>query len=145
MQAAGVLNTFAEFVMALLPLIAIFSLKVDKQKRMHVLGLLSLGFFVSFIGIWRTYFIWKALTTYDLTWWLGPQWVASEIENSMALVFGSDLLLWPVQLTFRLRYVHAQSQSDLWQDNSQGDSPDFNLHCRQKHRAIQVPVMTATR
>jgi hypothetical protein len=86
MQAAGVLNTFAELVMALLPFVAVYRLKVDKQKRWHVLWLLSLGFFVSFIGIWRTFFIWKALTTYDLTWWLGPQWVASEIENSMALV-----------------------------------------------------------
>lgn len=86
MQAAGVLNTFAEFVMALLPLIAVFKLQVDRRKRWHALSLLSLGFFVSFVGICRTFFIWKALTTYDLTWWLGPQWVASEIENSMALV-----------------------------------------------------------
>jgi hypothetical protein len=86
MQAAGVLNTLAEFIMALLPLIAVFKLRVDRRKRWQVLGLLSLGFFVSFIGIWRTFFIWKALTTFDLTWWLGPQWIASEIENSMALV-----------------------------------------------------------
>lgn len=92
MQAAGVLNTFAEFVMALLPLIAVFRLKVDKRKRWEVLGLLSLGFFVFFIGIWRTFFIWRALTTYDLTWWLGPQWVASEIENFTALVWQEPIV-----------------------------------------------------
>jgi hypothetical protein len=143
MQAAGVLNTFAEFVMALLPFVAVFKLQVDKRKRWQVLGLLSLGLLVSFIGIWRTYFIWKALTTYDLTWWLGPQWVASEIENSMALVCREFLSDITQELTFVLRYALAQSQFGPWQGRLQGGSGNSNLHCQQKPLPVQVSATEA--
>jgi hypothetical protein len=86
MQASAVLNTFSEFVLATLPLLAVFRLNVDRRQRWSVICLLSLGFLVAFAGCFRTFYIWKVLTTYDLTWWSGPQWICSEVEIDLALV-----------------------------------------------------------
>jgi hypothetical protein len=86
MQIAGVVNTFAEFTLAVLPLLAVFSLRVNKRQRWNVISILCLGFFITFVGSVRTFFIWKAMTTYDYSWWSGPQWICSEVENSLAIV-----------------------------------------------------------
>jgi hypothetical protein len=93
MQVAGVLNTASEFVLATLPLLAVFRLHVDKRQRWSVIFLLSLGFLVAFTGCFRTFFVWKALTTHDLTWWSGPQWLCSEMEIDLALVCQTLILL----------------------------------------------------
>jgi hypothetical protein len=86
MQIAGVVNTFAEFTLAVLPLLAVFSLRVNKRQRWSVISILSLGFLITLVGSVRTFFLWKAMTTYDYTWWSGPQWICSEAENNLAIV-----------------------------------------------------------
>src|SRR4051812_24642114 len=86
MQTAGVLNTLAEFLLAVLPLIAVYKLKVHTTQRWSIISLLCLGFLVTIVGCFRVVYIWKALTTFDLTWYSGPQWVCSEVENDLALV-----------------------------------------------------------
>ena len=50
MQAASVLNTFAEFVLTLMPLIAVFRLRVNPEQRWGIISLLSLGFMVVIVG-----------------------------------------------------------------------------------------------
>jgi len=86
MQAAAVFNTVSEFWIATLPLIACFKLRVDRSQRWTVIGLLSLGYFVSVAGIGRTFYIFKSFTTYDITWWSGPQWIFAEVEIDLAIV-----------------------------------------------------------
>jgi hypothetical protein len=86
MQIAAVMNTFSEVVIAVLPVVAVFRLRVDPRQRWSVIGLLSLSFFVAIAGICRTAFIFKLLKSYDLTWWSSPQWLTSEVEIDMALV-----------------------------------------------------------
>jgi uncharacterized protein YraI len=91
MEVAAVLNTVSEFVIAVLPIFAIFGLRVDPRQRWSVIGLLSLGFFVAFAGCFRTYYLWKTVATYDMTWWSTPHWICSEVEIDAALV--SDMAL----------------------------------------------------
>jgi hypothetical protein len=86
LQVIAVVNTFAEFLLALLPLLAVFALRVDKQQRWSVISILSLPFLVAFVGCFRTFFIWKCMTTFDYTWWAGPMWICSEIEINLAIV-----------------------------------------------------------
>ena len=86
MQVSAVFNTFAEIWIASLPLVAVFKLRVDYRQRWSVISLLSLGYFVGMAGVVRTYFIFKLFTTFDLTWWSGPQWICSEVEIDLALV-----------------------------------------------------------
>jgi hypothetical protein len=86
MEIAAVLNTFSEIVIAVLPVLAVFRLRVDPRQRWSVIGLLSLGFLVAFAGCFRTYFLWKSISTYDMTWWSTPHWICSEAEIDTALV-----------------------------------------------------------
>lgn len=85
-KISAILNTLSEFVLATLPLLGVFRLGVDKRQRWSVIGVLSLGFFVALAGCLRSYYIWRALMAYDLTWWGGPQWICSELEIDVALV-----------------------------------------------------------
>jgi hypothetical protein len=86
MEVAAIVNTVSEFVIALLPVVAVFRLGVDPRQRWSVVSLLSLGFLVAFAGIFRTFFLFKAINTHDLTWWSTPQWLTSEVEIDVALV-----------------------------------------------------------
>jgi hypothetical protein len=85
-EAAAVINTFSEFILAALPLLAVFPLRVDKRKRWTATSLLSLGFVVAFTGCFRCFYLWKLISTYDLTWWSDPQWICSQVEINLALV-----------------------------------------------------------
>jgi hypothetical protein len=91
-KASGILNTSAEFLIAVLPLIAVYQLRV--KRPWSVICLLSLGFSVVVVGSFRTYFIFKATQLYDWTWWSSAQWICSEVENNIAIVrFPSELQL----------------------------------------------------
>jgi hypothetical protein len=85
MQVAAVFNTVSEVALAILPVIAVFRFKVDPKQRWSVIGLLSLGYLVAIAGIIRSYFLWKAAETYDLTWYASPQWCCAEVEIDLAL------------------------------------------------------------
>jgi hypothetical protein len=81
------ITTFLELVMALLPLPVILNLRLDKRQRWSVVCLLSLGVLTAVVGCVRTYFVYKALVvTLDVVWWAEPHWIASEVENAVALV-----------------------------------------------------------
>jgi hypothetical protein len=86
MEIAAVMNTFSEIVVALLPVIAVFQLRLDPRQRWSVIGLLSLSFLVAIAGMFRTAFMFKLMESHDLTWWSSPQWLTSEVEIDMALV-----------------------------------------------------------
>jgi len=86
MFVCAILNTTSEFVVALLPIVAVHKLGVRPDQRWGVIGLLSLGLFVTFAGCFRTYYIWKIAHTYDVSWWAAPQWICSEVEIDSALV-----------------------------------------------------------
>ncbi|KIW07039.1 hypothetical protein, variant [Verruconis gallopava] len=85
MQFAAVFNTVCEIVIAVLPAIAVFRFKVDPKQRWSVIGLLSLGYLVAIAGTLRSYYLWKAAETYDLTWWASPQWCCAEVEVDLAI------------------------------------------------------------
>jgi hypothetical protein len=86
MQFAAIFNTVSEVVIAILPAIAVFRFKVDPRQRWSVIGLLSLGYLVAIAGIVRSYFLWRAAETYDLTWWASPQWCSAEVEIDLAII-----------------------------------------------------------
>jgi hypothetical protein len=91
MEISAILNTLSELVIAILPVLAVFQLRVDPRQRWSVIGLLSLGFLVAFAGCFRTYYLYKTVGTYDLTWWSTPHWICSEVEIDTALVSYSQV------------------------------------------------------
>jgi len=91
MEIAAIMYTLSELVIAILPVIAVFRLRVDPRQRWSVIGLLSLGFLVAFAGCFRTFYLYKTVETYDLTWWSTPHWICSEVEIDTALVSHSHV------------------------------------------------------
>ena len=96
MFIAACLNTVSEFVVAMLPVLAVFYLGVMPSQRWSVLSLLSLGFFVVVAGCCRTYYIHRIWTSWDVTWWATPHFICSEVEIGTALV--SSICTYPVPL-----------------------------------------------
>jgi hypothetical protein len=86
LEVSAVVNTVSEFWVATMPLLATYRLHVDPKQRWSVINILCLGYLVCIAGCLRTYYIWKAVSSYDYTWWSGPQWIASELEIDTALV-----------------------------------------------------------
>lgn len=86
MFVCAVLNTISEFVVAILPVLAVFYLGVMPSQRFSVLSLLSLGFLVVIAGCFRTYYIYRIWNTWDVSWWSTPQFICSEVEIGTALV-----------------------------------------------------------
>lgn len=88
MQTCAVLNTLSEFVIAIMPIIIVYRLRIDPRQRWTVIGLLSLSFFVAFAGCFRSYFLWKSMSAadYDMSWWANPHFIASEVEIDLSIV-----------------------------------------------------------
>ena len=80
-------NTSSELIVAALPIPVIFSLRMDPIQRRTILSLLCLGFLVAVVGSVRTYYVWKAFDSDDVTWYASPHWICSEVELSVALVW----------------------------------------------------------
>lgn len=60
---------------------------MGQRERRSVAGVLCLGVLVFMAGCVRCAFVYKGLVvTWDTTWWAGPEWVCSEVENNLALV-----------------------------------------------------------
>ncbi|KAF2668637.1 hypothetical protein BT63DRAFT_456279 [Microthyrium microscopicum] len=121
MQAAGVLNTFAEFILAILPVFAVFRLRVQKKQRWAIIALLSMGYIVVIAGCCRTYFIWRVLESNDLTWYSGPQWICSEIENDLALIVACAVPLKPA-FGRTLRHFNITKVVDIESKESGSDT-----------------------
>ncbi|KIW02937.1 uncharacterized protein PV09_05983 [Verruconis gallopava] len=84
--AMASLNTFAEALVAALPIPVVMSLDMDKRQRRTVMLLLCLGFLVSVVGTVRTYYVWKLFNSDDLTWYASPHWICSEVEICTAMI-----------------------------------------------------------
>jgi hypothetical protein len=86
-QAIAIVNTISEFFLATLPLLGVFELGVRKGQRWSVVCLLSLGYLVGLTGCVRTYFVCTLFTgDFDVTWWVYPQYICSEVEIDLAII-----------------------------------------------------------
>jgi hypothetical protein len=92
MVSGAVLNTASEFILAALPMPVVLHLRMDSRQRVVILSILSLGFFVTIVGCFRTYFLYRAIQSYDQAWWAMPHWIASEVEIDTSLVSASSSL-----------------------------------------------------
>jgi hypothetical protein len=88
MKICAVINTASEFILASMPIIAVYRLHVDPKQRWTVIGLLSLGFLVAFAGCFRCFYLWKSMSSasLDMSWYADPHWIASEVEIDLSIV-----------------------------------------------------------
>jgi hypothetical protein len=87
MFSITIINTILELVVAMLPIPVILSLSMKRRDRWSAISVLCLGVVVFTAGCVRCWVVYQALLgTFDSTWWSGPQWICSEVENNIALV-----------------------------------------------------------
>ncbi|KAK8058879.1 hypothetical protein PG994_009327 [Apiospora phragmitis] len=105
--SAGIINTFTDFVVVLLPIVTVMKLQLTTRNRLVVVGLFSLGFLACGVGVFRTYITWHMTVDYDLTYHAGSVFWSSAIELNTGIV---SLLGHPVML----RYYFAKNTSVLF-------------------------------
>jgi len=85
--AAGVVNTFSEFLVAIMPIPIVMRLSMGRQQRWIIISILSLAVAVAVVGSVRTYYVWVAETkTNDLSWWSVQHWICGVTEVHLALI-----------------------------------------------------------
>lgn len=85
--AASVVNIFTDFLVTVLPMPLIWSLKLATRQRIAVISIFGLGIFVNVAGSCRTVYVYKSmLDSYDTTWMGWPILVSAAIEINIGLV-----------------------------------------------------------
>ncbi|KAK7953521.1 hypothetical protein PG996_014415 [Apiospora saccharicola] len=87
--AAGIINTFTDFVVVLLPIITVMKLQLTTRNRLVVVGLFSLGFLACGVGAFRTYITWHMTVDYDLTYHAGSVFWSSAVELNTGIICAS--------------------------------------------------------
>lgn len=72
--------------MALLPIPVVLRLRMETKQRLGVISLLSLGIIVALIGSIRSYYVWRSVISYDLTWYSTPHWICAMVEVLVAII-----------------------------------------------------------
>jgi hypothetical protein len=91
----GIVKTLVDLVITTLPIPIILQMNIHKRQKYGVAILLGLGYVVTAAGALRTYFTWKTFFgTNDTTWFEYPAFLASAVENDLAVVpFSQSLFL----------------------------------------------------
>lgn len=84
--AAGIVNTFTDFVVVLLPIPTVLKLKLPRRQQIIVITLFTAGFVVCIAGCARTYYTFAVSLTYDQTWAGWSVWLTGAIELYVAVV-----------------------------------------------------------
>jgi hypothetical protein len=83
----GAVKTFTELIITTLPIPIVLNLTMNKNQKIGIAVLLGIGYLVTVAGIVRTYYTYRVFfTTYDQTWMQYPAFLASAIENDLAVV-----------------------------------------------------------
>jgi hypothetical protein len=83
----GAVKTFTELVITTLPIPIVLNLTMHKNQKIAIAILLGVGYLVTVAGIVRTYYTYRVFfTTYDETWMQYPAFLASAVENNLAVV-----------------------------------------------------------
>ncbi|PYI31309.1 hypothetical protein BP00DRAFT_396487 [Aspergillus indologenus CBS 114.80] len=84
--AAGILNMLNDFIILIIPFPRIVKLQMSMQKKLAISGIMAVGIFVCVASIVRIRYLSIFMSSTDLTWLMGPVFIWSSIEPSVAVV-----------------------------------------------------------
>ncbi|KAF1925645.1 uncharacterized protein M421DRAFT_12953, partial [Didymella exigua CBS 183.55] len=93
---SGIVNCIADFTTWLTPIPLVIGLQMPLRQRISIIALFALGIIVTIIGIVRTWFIYKAILTADITWHTYPLWIAAAVEIDLGVICASAPVLRPL-------------------------------------------------
>ncbi|KAJ5544448.1 hypothetical protein N7535_007153 [Penicillium sp. DV-2018c] len=117
--AAGILNMLNDFVVLVIPFPRIIQLQMSVKKKSAICGIMAVGIFVCVASIVRIHYLYEFAGTIDVTWLMGPLFIWSTIEPSVAIVCACLPHLAPLA-----RLVRLSVSSTLYSQQSAGISSD---------------------
>jgi hypothetical protein len=85
-MAGGIVKVFADLLITTIPIPLILNLKMQKRQKYGIIVLLALGYLVTAAGAVRVYFTWRVFRATDHTWYQSRAFIASAIENDIAII-----------------------------------------------------------
>ncbi|WYZ40792.1 hypothetical protein EsH8_IV_001133 [Colletotrichum jinshuiense] len=84
--ALGIINMLNDIIVLMIPIPQILKLQMSAKKKFAVCGIMLLGSFVCVASIVRIWYLNKFSKAQDITWMMGPVFIWSAIEPSIAIV-----------------------------------------------------------
>ncbi|KAJ5206514.1 hypothetical protein N7491_002869 [Penicillium cf. griseofulvum] len=84
--ALGILNMLNDFIILIIPFPRIAQLQMTLRKKLAICGIMAVGIFVFVASIVRIHFLSEFMKATDVTWLMGPVFIWSTIEPSVAVV-----------------------------------------------------------
>ncbi|CAI7662057.1 unnamed protein product [Penicillium palitans] len=84
--AAGILNMLNDFIILVIPFPRIIKLQMTARKKLAICGIMAVGIFVCVASIVRVHYLSVFMGAVDVTWLMGPVFIWSTIEPSVAVV-----------------------------------------------------------
>jgi hypothetical protein len=105
---AGAIKALMELIITTLPIPIILKLNMDKKQKIAIAILLGVGYLVTVAGAIRTYYTYTVyFKTRDQTWAQYPAFLATAVENDLAVVRRSSPLERQLTLTDVRMRAHA--------------------------------------
>ncbi|KAF3481514.1 uncharacterized protein GIQ15_04273 [Arthroderma uncinatum] len=99
--AGGILNAVTDFVVVILPIPTVMTLKLPTRQRVVLCMLFGAGFAVCIAGSVRVYFTYELNISHDKTWAAYPVWISGTFEMYLGVLAASLASLKP----FFARYL----------------------------------------
>ncbi|GBF61945.1 hypothetical protein TMEN_4465 [Trichophyton mentagrophytes] len=96
-----IINIFTDFLVVILPIPTVMSLKLPYRQRIVLALLFGAGFAVCIAGSVKAYYIHVCSASHDKTWDFYPVWISGTIELYLGVIAGSLASLKP----FFARYL----------------------------------------
>ncbi|KAJ5779903.1 hypothetical protein N7457_007623 [Penicillium paradoxum] len=84
--ALGILNMLNDFIVLIIPFPRIVRLQMTPKKKLAICAIMAVGIFVCVASIVRIHYLSEFLSAVDVTWVMGPLFIWSTIEPSVAVV-----------------------------------------------------------
>ncbi|KAJ5244772.1 hypothetical protein N7489_004868 [Penicillium chrysogenum] len=111
--AAGILNMLNDFIILVIPFPRIIKLQMTARKKLAICCIMAVGIFVCVASIVRIHYLSIFMGAVDVTWLMGPVFIWSTIEPSVAVVCACLPHLAPLA-----RLVHRSILSSHQSENS---------------------------
>ncbi|KAI9373482.1 hypothetical protein BJX61DRAFT_381810 [Aspergillus egyptiacus] len=84
--AAGIINMLNDVVILIIPFPRLVRLQMTSRKKVGICGIMAVGIFVCVASIVRIHYLNVFMGTADVTWLMGPVFIWSTIEPSVAII-----------------------------------------------------------
>ncbi|PWY66516.1 hypothetical protein BO94DRAFT_613741 [Aspergillus sclerotioniger CBS 115572] len=123
--ATAIINMVNDIVVLAVPFPQIAKLQMNRRKKLAVCAILALGSFVCVASAVRIYVLYQFTQARDVTWMMGPVFIWSSIEPSVAIVCARLPHLAPLA-----RLAHLQLLSTRGGKSGQPTSPSLPWRSR---------------